>query len=164
MIKHILISFLVLNCASVFANVGYVDFDQVLKKTKGGKSITSRFEKEVIKKQGELQKQEKSIQKEKDKLDAEINLLSDSEKRNRAQKFQMRIAGYERLKVNFQKELSEYQQKLVFGIVKNLKPVVRKIAKEKKYTAVKRLSPDTLWVDPSLDITKEVIKAYNKKY
>ncbi len=42
MIKYILISFLVLNCASVFANVGYVDFDQVLKKTKGGKSIKER--------------------------------------------------------------------------------------------------------------------------
>ena len=164
MMKYILFSFLVLSSLSAFAKVGYVDFDQILQKTKGGKSVTSKFEKEVLKKQKGLQKQEKSIQKEKEKLDAEINLLSDSEKRNRAQKFQMRIAEYERYKVSLQKELNEYQQKLIESIIKNLNPVIRKIAKEKKYTEVKRLSPETLWIDPSLNITQEVVRAYNKKY
>ena len=164
MIKRILISFLMIQCFSAFSTTAYVDFDQILKKTKGGRSVTSRFEKEVIKKQGELQKQEQAIQKEKNKLDEEMSLLSESARRNRAQKFQMRIAEYERLKMNVQKDLNEYQQKLIIDIVTKLKPVLRSVAKKKKYTEVKRLSPDSLWVDPSLDITKEVVKAYNKKY
>ena len=164
MVKYILIPFVIFSCMSAFANIGYVDFDRILQKTKGGKSVTGKFEKEVIKKQSEIQKKEKAIQKEKEKLDSEMNLLSDSEKRNRAQKFQQRIAEYERYKMNIQKELNEYQQKLIVSIIKNLKPVIQKIAKEKKYIEVKRLSSDTLWVDSSLDITAEVIKAYNKKY
>ena len=164
MIHRILVFFLIVHCFSAFSATAYIDFDQILKQTKGGRSVTSRFEKEVIKKQSELQKQEQVIQKEKNKLDEEMRLLSDSERRKRAQKFQMRIAEYERSKMGVQKELNEYQQKLIVGIVNKLKPVLASISKQKKYTEVKRLSPDTLWVDPSLDITKDVVRAYNKKY
>ena len=48
--------------------------------------------------------------------------------------------------------------------MKKMKPVLKKISKEKGYTRVEKISPDVLWVSDDVNETESVIKAYNKKY
>ncbi len=151
-------------CFPVFSKVGYVDFDQVLQKTKEGQSLKKKLEKEFSSRQGQLQKTEKKLQEERQQFESESSLLSDSEKRKRAQKLQMQFVEFQKKLEISQKELQEYQMRLVNNIVEKMKPVLKKIAKDKGYTRVDKLSSDVLWVSDDVNVTDSVIKTYNKKY
>ena len=63
-----------------------------------------------------------------------------------------------------QKELQEYQMKLVKNIIEKMRPILGKIAKDKGFTRIDRSSENVLWVSDDVNLTKSVIKAYNKKY
>ena len=143
---------------------GYVNLDQVLQKTKEGKTIKQKLEKEFNSRRNAMQKRERKLQEDKMKLDSEMSLLSEAEKRKRAQKMQMQFIEFQRDVESNRKELSDYEVRLVSSLMDNMKPLVKKMAKEKKLNKVERITEDVLWVEESLDLTADVIKAYNKKY
>ena len=76
----------------------------------------------------------------------------------------MKMIEFQRSVEGTQKELSEYQMRLFAGVVKKMRPILKKIAGDKGYTRVDKMSGDILWVSDQADITSEVVKAYNKKY
>lgn len=162
--KFLSLCFILVYCFSSFAKVGYVNFDQILQKTKEGRSLKKKFEKEVASKQSQLQKTEKKIQEEREQFESESGLLSDSEKRKRAQKIQMQLMEFQKRYEISQKELQEYQMRLIQNIVDKMKPILGKVAKDKGYTRIDRMSENVLWVSDDVNLTKSVIKAYNKKY
>ena len=96
--------FICIYCFSAFSKAGYVDFDQILQKTKDGRSLKKKLEKEFSSRQGQLQKTEKKLQEERQQFESESSLLSDSEKRKRAQKLQIRF-------VEFQKKLEIFSER-----------------------------------------------------
>lgn len=162
--RFLSIFIILIYCFSAFSKVGYVDFDQVLQKTKEGRSMKKRMEKEITSKQEQLQKAEKKLQEERQQFESETSLLSDSEKRKRAQQLQMKLLEFQKKYEISQKELQDYQMKLINNIITKMRPVLGKVAKDKGYTRIDKLSADVLWVSEDLNVTDIVIKAYNKKY
>ena len=156
--------FILIYCFPVFSKTGYVDFDQILQKTKEGRSVKKKLEKEFAERQGQLQKTEKKLQEQRQQFESESSLLSDSEKRKRAQKLQMRFMEFQKKLEISQKELQDYQMKLIKNIVERMRPILGKIAKEKGYVRIDKFSEDVLWVSEDVNLTDSVIKAYNKKY
>lgn len=156
--------FILIYCFPVFSKVGYVDFDQVLQKTKEGRSLKKKLEKEFSNRQGQLQKTEKKLQEERQKFESESSLLSDSEKRKRAQKLQMQFVEFQKKVEMSQKELQEYQMNLIKNIVEKMRPILGKMAKDKGYVRIDKFSENVLWVSDEVNLTDSVIKAYNKKH
>ena len=156
--------FILVYCFPVFSKVGYVDFDQVLQKTKEGRSVKKKLEKEFSTRQGQLQKREKKLQEERQQFESESSLLSDSEKRKRAQKLQLQFVEFQKKVEMSQKELQEYQMNLIKNIVEKMRPILGKIAKDKGYVRIDKFSENVLWVSDEVNLTDSVIKAYNKKY
>ena len=144
---------------SVFAEVGYVDIEKVINGTKVGKDIQKRVNKELENRRSAIQKKEKELQDRKVKFDEEASLLSDTEKRKRAQEMQIKLAEFRQSVQINEQELLDYRMKLITGLIDDLKPVIAKIAKEKKLTRVERLTEDVLWVPTDRDLTTAVIKA-----
>ena len=143
----------------VAAETGYVNIEEVLSRTKAGKDIQKSINKEVESRRSAIQKKEKELQEQKIKFDEEVSLLSESEKRKRAQQMQMKLAEFRQsLQINEQ-ELLDYRLKLITDLIDRIKPVIAKIAQEKKLTRVERLTEDILWVPKDRDLTSEVIKA-----
>ena len=151
---------------SIFAwsQVGYVQLDTVLQKTKEGRSINKKLEKEFENRRSQIQQREKKLQDESVKLESEMALLSESEKRKRAKQMQQKAIEYQKFAEASQREMSDYQKKLVASLVEKMKPVIAKIAEKKDLTMVNQLTPESLWVRSDLNITEEVVKAYNKRY
>ena len=145
-------------------SVGYVNLDEVLKKTKEGRSIQNKVKKEFEKRRSQIQKREKKIQEEKMKLDQEAGLLSDSERRKRAQKMQQQIVEFQQSVQTNQKELSEYEMRLVTNLVQKMEPIIGKIAEKKKISRVERLTENIFWVPSEYNLTSQVVQSYNKKY
>lgn len=146
------------------SRIAYVNFEQVLSKTNAGKTIEKKLKKEFENLRKNIQKREKELQDKQRKLQAEAGLLSDGEKGKRIQSLQRQAAEYQQIIEQKKRELEEYRGKLLFDIKKRLEPVAAKIAKKKSVDVVKRITEDTIWVNPKLDITKLVIKAYKRKY
>ena len=145
-------------------SVGYVNLDEVLKKTKEGRSIQKKVKKEFETRRSQIQNREKKIQEEKMKLDQEAGLLSDSERRKRAQKMQQQILEFQQSVQTNQKELSEYEMRLVTSLVQKMQPIIGKIAEKKKISRVERLTENVFWVPSEYNLTAQVIQSYNKKY
>ena len=164
MMKFLTLFFILSAGFTGIAKIGYVNLDQVLQETKEGKGIQKKVKKEFESRRSKIQKKEKQIQEEKTKLDQEAGLLSDSEKRKRAQKMQMQIVEFQRSVQTNQKELSDYEMKLVSSLVEKMRPIIGKIAQEKKVSRVERLTDSILWVPSDQDFTSQVIRRYNKKY
>ena len=148
----------------VWSKTGYVHLDTVLKKTKEGRSINKKLEKEFENRRSQIQKREKKLQEESVRLESEMALLSDSEKRKRAKQMQQKAMEYQKFAEASQREMAEYQKQLVSNLVKKMEPVIAKIAKKQDLTKVNQLTPETLWVRSDLNITNDVVTAYNKTY
>jgi len=147
---------------SVFADVGYVNIEKILTDTKAGKEIQKKVNKELESRRSSIQKKEKELQDQKLKFDEDASLLSESEKRRRAQQMQMKLAEFRQSVQMNEQELIEYRIKLVTGLINDLKPVMGRVAQEKKLTRVERLTEDILWVPEGQNLTSEVIKASRK--
>lgn len=65
------------------------------------------------------------------KFDEDASLLSESEKRRRAQQMQMKLAEFRQSVQMNEQELIEYRIKLVTGLINDLKPVMGRVAQEK---------------------------------
>ena len=156
--------FILIFCLPIGAKTAYVNFDQVLEKTKQGRLIRDKFKKELERRRGQIQKRDKKLQEEQMKLNSEASLLSDTEKRNRVQKIQQQALELQRSLESNERELEEYRNSLVANMEKNMRPILDKMAKKQGLTKVKRMTKDILWVPKSADITSQVIQAYNKKH
>ena len=162
--KFLIIAGLSLFCFFSFSQTAYVNFEQFFEKTKEGKTIRQKVKKEFESRRSKIQKREKQLQKEQMELNSEAGLLSDSEKRSRLQKMQKKAMEFQRSLENNERELEEYRTRLITRMEDNLKPVLAKIANDKKLTKVERMTKNVLWVPKDADITDIVVRAYNKKY
>lgn len=164
MMKFFILVFILSAGFAEAAQVGYVNLDQVLQETKEGKKLQKKVKEEFESRRSKIQKKEKKIQEAKMKLDQEAGLLSDSEKRKRAQRMQMQIVEFQRSVQANQKELSDYEMQLVSNLVDKMKPIIGKIAEKKKLSRVERITENILWVPSDQNLTRTVIRNYNKKH
>ena len=162
--KFLIIAGLSFFCFLSFSKTAYVSFERFFEKTEEGQSIRKKVKKEFESRRSKIQKREKQLQKEQMELNSEAGLLSDSEKRSRFQKMQKKMMEFQRSLENNERELEEYRTRLITGMENNLKPVLAKIAKDKKLTKVERMTKNVLWIPKDADITNAVVRAYNKKY
>ena len=59
--------------------------------------------------------------------------------------------------------LQKKEDTLMAPIVKKLEKIIAEVAKKEGYTAVKAKDKNTLWVSPSVDLTKKVYTRFNKQ-
>ena len=64
-----------------------------------------------------------------------------------------------------QKELENRRTKTANFVARKMQPIIEEVAKAKGLNAVQYFNNSRdAWIDPVLNITEDVVKAYNKKY
>lgn len=147
-----------------FAKTGYMNLMKAFESTNQGKKVKARLEKESKTAQNNLKTAENKLKKEEADLQNEVSLLSEQAKTQKILKFQEKVSNFQRSAKNKEAELQRLQGKLMEPILNRLRSITGNIAKKEKYIVIKNRGPETLWVSPELDITNQVVKAYNKKY
>ena len=137
---------------------------QVFESTNRGKKVKTRLERESKTAEKKLRAAEQNLKKEEESLKKEVALLSGQAKSQKIFMFQEKVSKLQREAKEKDMELQKLQGRLMEPILEQMKVVTGNVAKKGKYQIVKNIGPDTIWVAPELDITKQVIKAYNKKY
>ncbi|UCH93185.1 MAG: OmpH family outer membrane protein [Candidatus Aminicenantes bacterium] len=151
--------------AFVFSEVkiGIVNAQEILQKTKKGIEIQKRLEQLQQRKQQKLQNMQEEVKKlEKDVLNPALN---EEARGKKSLDLQNKRKELKRFLEDAQNEMQRESQKELVALEKDIMPVIDQIGKSKGFTVILDITrPGIVYFDQTIDITAEVIKAFDAKY
>ncbi|MBE8221201.1 MAG: OmpH family outer membrane protein [Bdellovibrionales bacterium] len=148
---------------SVSAKTVFVNMQYILQTVKAGKKAKNVLAREFKKKKKFLEKQEKNLKKLGNDLEKKRSVLSDSIFLQKQNNLQKQILKYRESVAKSQSDIQKRERKLTLPILKNVQKLIKSLAKTNKYSVVLERQ-SIVWANDNLDITKKVVKAYNRKY
>ena len=140
-------------------DVGYVDMQQVIEKSKVGTKVQEQLRKDFEPKAKPIGEEEQSIREAQKTLAKEAALMSKDQVEKRQAEIKKRIDAFEKSAAPFQQELLKAQKERSREVLEPAQKAVKAVAKQKKLgMIVERNQSGVVYVDESLDITEEVIK------
>jgi outer membrane protein len=142
---------------------GVVDMQGVILAVDEGKDARATLEKEIKGKESEFSKKKGELDKMNEEWKTQAALLSEAAKAQKQQEFQEKFMGLRNAEMEFQNEIKKKEQRATQKIAMKVATLVDKMAREKKLDAVfETNSSGLLYLDNPVDLTKDVVAAYNK--
>ncbi len=151
---------------SALANVkiGYVDMQKAIQSTKAGQKAKKNLEAEFEKRKKGLQTKENELKKMGEELEKKAMVLSEDVRASKQREFQAKMMEFQQNVQKNQKEIQDEERKLTEPILKKLQAVIEEMAKKESYTVImEKRENGVLWSQKDLDITDQVIKAFEAK-
>jgi outer membrane protein len=156
---------LMASAASADFKVGYVDVQKAIEQTSMGKKAKEDMKKEADKKNKDLEKKKADIDKMREDIEKKRSVLAEEAFQKRAQELQEEMQKFNQLAAKAQTELQKKEGELLEPIVKKVKVVIEKIAKDKGFSLVIQ-NPNAqivLYASAESDLTDDVVKAFDKE-
>lgn len=149
--------------AALYAEeVGFINIKRLVAESNAGKTAAQELVRSKQAKEAEVKKQLDLITSLRDKLEKDGDKMSAAERQAKMGDFQKAKLEYERMTKAANEDLQIENRELVSNVLRQADPVLKKIAQERKFKII--LTDPTVigFLDPSVDITEEVIGALNK--
>lgn len=143
--------------------IAFVDMQKAVQSTAAGKKAKSDLEGELEKRKKDLQKKDADLKKMREDLEKKKSVLSEEALAKKQQEFQEEFGQFQQTVQKSQLELQKREQDLTGPILKKMKTVIEKVAKDKGYTLVLENSAMVLYASKDADITDDVVKAFEKE-
>lgn len=156
----ILLSFSFLVFSEV--KIGVINAQKVIQQTSKGKEITARLERLGQKKQKEVEAMREKIKK----LEGELTspALNNQTRDKKNSELLQRRTDLKRYIEDAQREMQQKSGKELSNLRQDIMPVIEKIGKARGFTLILDLTTSGIaYYDTTIDITNEVITAYDKK-
>jgi outer membrane protein len=142
-----------------------VDLQRALNECEAGKKAKEEFKVQVDKLQNELQKQKGDIEKIKEDVEKKGLVLKEEERKNIEKDYQRRLRDFQRTYKDSQAELQQKDSELTAEILRELGEVILDFGGKSNYTLILEASNTgaVLYNNKSIDITDQIIEAYNGK-
>lgn len=145
--------------------IGVINIQKVITSIGEGKNVMKTLEKSFKSKQKEIKAEEEAIKKMQQDYQKQSSLLSDKAKANKENEIRQRIAKLQQKTMEYQKNIQQQEQQLKKPILEKLKPVIDDVSKGKDLAMTFEVSSSpVVYAQTQIDITDEVIKAYDKKH
>jgi Skp family chaperone for outer membrane proteins len=145
--------------------IAWLALDQAIFSCEEGKIQFAEVQRFVDKKNAELEGLRKESDTLKNQLQVQGAKLTDEARADLEEQIEAKDTILQRFGQDTQKEIDSRRVKATNYIGRKMLPVIEKIAKEKGLSAVVYINNSRdAWVDPTLIITDEVIRAYNAAY
>ena len=167
MMKNLLVAILFTMSASAFSQVkiAVVNIQTVITSIKEGKAVMKTLESSFQSKQKILQKEEEELKKFQADFQKQDMVLSDKAKEKKREEFTQKYQALQKKTADFQKEIQKQEGDLKKPILDKLKSVIDAVSEEKKVDLTFELtSAPVIYAANKVDITDDVIKAYDKKH
>jgi len=143
--------------------VGYVDMQQAITQTKGGKAAFKKLKSFQATKQKQLDKKKKEMEKEKTELEKKFAVFSDEKKMQVQQDFQKKAMAAEKYFRDSQMELAKKEKDLLEPVVKGLRQAISKYGEKEGYSMIfEKTGSSVLFAKKGTDLTAKVVKSYGK--
>ena len=144
--------------------IGYVNMQKAIQETSAGQKAKTQLEKEFKAKKKELKQTEADLKKMSEDLEKKALVLSEDVRAEKQQELQQRMMQYRQRVGKSQMEIQKKERELTLPILKKLREIIAKLAKEKDFTMVLEKSEQSvLWAKKEVDLTDEVIQRFEKK-
>lgn len=145
--------------------IGVVDLQRALNESEAGKRAKADFKSRVDKLEGQLKGQKDELDRMKDELERKSTVLRDDERRKLATDFEKKRLDLKSKFEEAQGELQKKDQELTGQIIEALQAIIKQIAESESYTLVLETSSSgVLYHANSIDLTEQVLAAYNAKH
>ena len=150
--------------ASAELKVGLVDVQRALNESGAGKKAKEQFKVEVDRMQDSLKREKDQLDRLKDELEKKSAVLKEEQRKTMAEDFERKRRDLRRKLEDSDAELRKKDSELTSGILKELVVVIQEIGDRDGYTLILETSSSAvLYGAKSIDITDEVIRAFNAK-
>ncbi len=147
------------------AKIAWLNLEQAIFSCEEGKKEFGEVQKFVDKKNSELEALRKETDTLKNQLSVQGSKLTDEARADLEEQIETKDTTLQRFQQDTQKDIDARRVRATNYIGRRMLPVIEKLAKERGLNAVMYINPSRdAWVDPSLIITEEIIKAYNQAY
>jgi len=143
--------------------LGYIDVQKALNVCEAGKKAAEELNREMEKAKTEWGKKGEELKREKETLEKQATLLDEDVLGEKMRDFRAKYRDWERIGKDAQNDIRQHHNELVEKITSELIEIADTIGKDKGYTLIleRSLVP---YIDPSLDITDEVIKRHDAQF
>lgn len=147
------------------AKLAWINLDMTIFSCDEGKREFTEVQKFVDSKNAELETMKKEFESLRNKLSVQGSKLTDEARADLENEIDAKNTGLQRFQEDTQKEIDNRRVRATNFIGKRLLPVIEKVSRDKGISAVFYFnSSRDAWVDPSLNLTEEIVKAYNQTY
>lgn len=168
--RFFILFFLTLFCLSTpviaaQAKLGFVDLQEALNNSQAGRDAKAKIAQKAKEYEAEFVEKRKELKSLNENLKKQMALLSSEAKREKERKYQQKVTDLQRSTTDAQEDLKQQDADHTREIVKTLVKIVEKIAQKEGYTLVfEKGEGSILYADKKIDLTAQIIKAYDKKY
>lgn len=142
--------------------IGVIDFQRVLKESKGGKAAKAEIEKKGKGLEASLVNKGKALEAEKKKLEAEAMVMNAESRETKAREFKIKVMDFQALQKKTGDEFKQFESEVIRGVQKDVFGLVETLGKKGNYTLILEKSA-ALYNPSGIDITDDLIKMYDKK-
>jgi outer membrane protein len=147
------------------SKLAYVDLQEALNNSQAGKDAKVQISQKAKEYESEFVQKRKELKDLGENLKKQMALLSPDAKREKEREYQQKVTEFQRATKDAQDNLKQQDADHTREIVKALVKVVEKIGKKDGYTLVfEKGEGSILYADKKIDITDQVIKAYDKDF
>ena len=155
---------LIAGSAFAQSTIAVVDIQKAIQTSEQGKKAKALMEGEFNKRKKELDKKQDDIKKMQADLEKRISVLSEEVAEKKKFELQEEMMRFQKVVAENQLEIQNKEKSVLEPIITKLRRVIEKIATDKKISVVfERGNQSLVYADKSLDITDEVIKAFEKE-
>jgi len=149
--------------AEDFSRVGLIDLQRCLKESKEGQKVFQVLKKKKDNLQRRLNTRQKELLELRKELDKQAMMLSLDAKEDKEKTIERKTRELEYLYKDLNEEMARAQGKEKQRIFKELEKIIEKIGSEENYTLImEKRAGGVLYFSKSIDITDQVIKAYDQ--
>ncbi len=143
--------------------VAYIDIQRALNESEQGQKAKKRFKSELDELQKDLERQKASVDALKDQLAKKALVMKDEERRNLEQEYQRKAREFERAYEDSQGELQQKDAELTRELIQDIQGVIQDFGRKEGYSLIlEQAGSGVLYADSELDVTDQIIKAYDK--
>jgi len=142
--------------------VACVDLQKALNLSKAGKLAKQEISEKVKKYEAEFKSKQDDVLKLKSELEKQAVLLSDSAKAQKERDYQQNVKELQRFQKDVKDELQQRDADHTKRILNELLEILQKLGKDGGYTMIlERNEGAVVYSNPAIDLTDELIKAYD---
>lgn len=138
----------------------FVDIQRALNDCHNGKVAKAQFKARLQRVQGQLEQEQSEVQRLKDEIEKKGSLMQPEQRQNVENEYAKKLRDFQADYKTSSEELQARDKEMTGAIVRDLATVVRQIGQRDGYTMVLEKG-GLLWASPSVDITDQVIRAYD---
>ncbi len=143
--------------------VGFINLQRLVNESKMGQAARSGFQKMRQEKEALVAAKLREVNELRELINKDGDKMSPQEKRDKLLALQKANKEYQRLVSDAKEDILREDRQLVSIILQKADGALKKVAKRLNYTIILKDATAIGYLDPSVDITDEVIKELNKK-